>query len=363
MNQSVRVGLLLILLTLGLDHAWAGGDDDGPYFYGANVFQLIQEDRHPQALQSPENLPDSLPENFNDQTHPPMQEELSPPRQKPLGWFAVCGFSVGKSALTTALEFPAERAMVQMQGDQTTDFSKACKKIWHQEGATGFYRGWMPAYLRTLAKTGYQWSWIATLQNTSISRNLDQMDPTKNLKNAFIGVGIACLDTAVLAPIEKAKVQAILNTGTIALEGCSSRKAFNHWIRSNPYQGSSPFFAEQLLGWMLFLMGQNQGQIQAKKYFGEEYASVYKPALGLLLGGVETGVVLPFSNIRTQMILNGQSWTGRQLAHSVQKLGTRGLYYGWKPALLKSAIAGVCDIYLISHLDSQEASRSQEELM
>jgi hypothetical protein len=185
------------------------------------------------------------------------------------------------------------------------------------------------------------------------------MDPSKNLKNAFIGVGIACLDTAVLAPIEKAKVQAILNADMSAIDGTSSRRAFKNWIRSNPYQGSSPFFAEQLLGWMLFLMGQNEGQLQAKRYFGEEYASIYKPALGLLLGGAETGVVLPFSNIRTQMILNGRSWTGRKLAQSIQKLGPRGLYYGWKPALLKSAIAGVCDIYLIGHLDPP----SQEELM
>ncbi len=285
------------------------------------------------------------------------------------GWLAVCGFSLSKSALTTLLEFPAENLSVRMQGRNQTDFFKTCKAVWKQEGVSGFYRGWLPGYLRTLAKAGYQWSWISTLQNSLVAHSLDEIDPRKNLKNGVIGLAVACMDTALLTPLEKAKIETILDSRIPPerprlpdlIEGETPQKLVKKWLqRIQPYRGATPFFMEQWLGWTLFLVGQNEGQSQAKETFGEENAAFYKPALGVILGGLDTAFSLPFANIRTRMIMNHTSWTARQILGSVQEMGTPGLYYGWKPALLKATIAGVCDIYFISYLEAK--SKESKEL-
>jgi hypothetical protein len=391
MDQIVRLKLISIVFALGLNWVsplWAVEDENGPYLYGSSGAQVRPLREPPEDLsESP-----SIVQPTVDQAQQFEAPEVDYGSISKLGatftqsdvldGAAICAFSVAKSTLTTLVEFPAENLTVRMQGDQKkTDFFRMCKQIWKQEGVSGFYRGWVPGYLRTLAKTGYQWSWIGALQNSAPAQQLEELDPSKNLKNAFIGVGVACLDTALLAPLEKMKVQTILSAecaatasgGALALAGGGEGQMgpqgdrLKSWVRSQPYRGATPFFAEQLLGWMLFLMGQNEGQNQAKKYFGEQNAGLYKPVLGLLLGGAETGLVLPFSNIRTKMILDqeplqGQKWNAQTLVDSVRQMGVRGLYCGWKPALLRSVVAGVCDIYFISYLESGLSKKSREEL-
>ncbi len=281
------------------------------------------------------------------------------------GWLGLCTFSTQKSLLTTAVEFPAENASVRMQAHAQTHFLQACQSIYRQEGIAGFYRGWGPAYCRTFAKNLYQWSLIQGLQNQPSLTQLNEIDPSKNLKNCAIAVAVACVDTTVLAPVEKMKVQTILNlvptpTGAdLALAAnypnepssrtTSPQRLLKKWLRSNPYQGCSPFYAEQLLGWSLFLVGQNEGRRLANHYFGEKHEATYLPVLGLILGSLETALVLPFANIRTKMIVEQQNWNGPELRDAMQKMGTQGLYYGWKPALLRSVIAGVCDVAFMAY--------------
>ncbi len=289
------------------------------------------------------------------------EEESAPPQAILTTGLAVCGFGIGKSALTTLLEFPAENVTVRMQGERKTDLFKACKTILKEEGVSGFYRGWIPGYVRTFAKTSYQWSLIQALQNTDTAHVLDEVDPRKTLKNGFIGLTIACFDTAILAPIEKSKIQAILNTAPPleavpakqSQEKIASQQLMKSWLASQPYRGSAPFFGEQLLGWVLFLIGQNEGQILAKQYFGEENANIYKAGLGLALGAAETALVLPLANLRTQMVLSDHNWTARQVVESAREMGLTGMHYGWKPALIRSMTAAICDIYFISYLEKK----------
>lgn len=287
--------------------------------------------------------------------------ESTPPQSILSTGMAVCGFGIAKSALTTLLEFPAENVTVRMQGERKTDLLKACKAILKSEGVSGFYRGWIPGYVRTFTKTAYQWSLIQALQNSEVAHNLDEVDPRKTLKNGLIGLTIACFDTAILAPIEKSKIQAIMNTASpleaVLTKQSQERIAPQHlmksWLASQPYRGSAPFFGEQLLGWVLFLIGQNEGQILAKEYFGEENANTYKVGLGLVLGAAETAMVLPLANLRTQMVLSDQNWTTRQVVESAREMGLAGMHYGWKPALLRSMTAAICDIYFISYLEKK----------
>ena len=285
---------------------------------------------------------------------------------------AIGAFAFGKSALTTLVEFPAENITVRMQGENQTYLLQAMKKVWNQEGLHGFYKGWIPGYSRTFAKIGYQWSLIHLLQGSSISRELDELEPRKNLKNAFIALITSCVDVAILSPLEKAKVQSILDTtpsGRVPRvfppDGRQVLNAFRSWVKSSPYRGASPFFAEQFFGWSLFLIGQNEGQLQARKILGDHPTEASKGllrlGLSIGLGGIEAALVLPFINVRTKMIQEESTWSLQKFYQSIRQNKVNSLYLGWKPALLRASLANLCDIYFISYLETLSIKETPPE--
>lgn len=239
------------------------------------------------------------------------------------------------------LEHPLEVIKVRLQANPSEGARSVALQILTFEGWKGFYAGIHLNAVRTF-KQLYRWPMVLALP--PIFQNVLPTSFQKKHSSAvpvLTGMGIASLETFIICPLERLKVDLITND--------SSNRSIRNFYQSHKgrivqelTRGLSPVFWRQLTSWVCFLATDEQIKSMERKRTGQSQLSLTSLLwVSALVGSINTGVVMPFDGIKTRLQMHShQPVDGfiKTLTKTYQSYGLRGVYAGWQMRLTQYVV-------------------------
>lgn len=138
---------------------------------------------------------------------------------------------------------------------------KIAIKLFKEGGFSAFYRGLYPQMI----KTGFKqlWSWPII---TALPKYLERHRFSTTSQQAITGLTIATVDVTLTTPLERARVNSIVNETRITLKS----------LYLSGFKGFWPFWMKQTVSWTVFLLAQKLFRDQAHEKSHHENLSFFE---------------------------------------------------------------------------------------
>ncbi len=247
---------------------------------------------------------------------------------------------VSRNLCVQSLLYPFDVIKTRQHSDFTRIKSwQIAMNIFHSEGYRAFYRGLHAQMLRTSVQP--LWSWPMMTEGPTLLKRYD-LNPF--LIQGLIGCSIATVGTALLTPLERAKINLILSSN----KKNPNRVLFPpEFIRSG-WKGAFPHWLRLTASWSTFLIAQKYFRDECKKRSGGDKLTLGEAAeVALKIAIPVTLITAPFDRVNTLVQSNNSQLYTLFIENVIRKL-----YRGWPLLLLSSAIHNTATIYLLDRFEN-----------
>lgn len=162
-----------------------------------------------------------------------------------------------RGGLCLFIEHPLESIKTQWQDNSSVKSTKEIvKNIYTQKGLIGFYRGFLPNFIRVTSKHFYRWPlmlFFPRYYDKHLPTNIHNLLP--GLNKILTGLSIANLEILILCPLDRLKIFFM----TSKFLGSNSSK-INYFYNSHKknlfaelFRGIEPTFWRSNVSWVSFL--------------------------------------------------------------------------------------------------------------
>lgn len=266
-------------------------------------------------------------------------------------------YGMGRGLAGFPIEHPFEVIKTQTQIGYGRDPTlQIVKKIYKEEGARGYYRGAVPNAIRKSIKPLYQWPMMVAGPHFFASRlpkNVHEKFPS--LPPFLTGVSLATLESLVICPLEKRKVDRI-----------TSRIASNEVPKTNEvsisrkvkgaYLGLNALLPRQLTSWVTFMVADSVFKRRERERIQADslpFSSLIK--VSLEVGSVNTLANMPFDVAKTHLQrhnFSGDTHLFSILRDLYRQNGIVAMYAGWRVRLVQYMIQSLVTVSLLDKLQN-----------
>ena len=265
---------------------------------------------------------------------------------------SLCDYSLYATVrvlVTFPLEHPLEMAKTRAQSDPlltTKDILNSCK----HNGIKKLYEGGISNSAIRVIRSSYRWPYVEKMHafwSNGLPSTLKYDGVTAKLG---VSLSIACLETAIVLPIERLFVSKVGELGyghflqtQIKVEGLRSL-----------YQGATATFTNHSLSWTTFMLTN----YALKKMSENKEKTILNKCIGsAVIGSALTAIDMPLEFICTQTQLHPkyQSISMKQVVKSLfREYGIKGFYSGAPFGVVHKTIQVFCGSYFYAKMTSSK---------
>lgn len=266
-------------------------------------------------------------------------------------------FGAVRGIVGLPLEQPFDRVKTDLQANLTRSIYAAVKKIFNQEGFTGFYRGGLPNGIRLASKQVYRFPLILAMPSL-YPKVLPQASSYPLLETFITGIILAGAETFIITPLERLKVWKM----THAKQGVHFYDFFKH--QENLFQGWRSTGMKVTASWLSFLMMNEQCKIVVRQYLGSDKPLSYPMLLGISVpvAAINTLAVMPFDFIKTNIQKANAKGGKEQVFQKLKSFIREGkfslLYTGWQIKFTHSLLQASLTVPLLDKVQEFWKKRS-----
>lgn len=258
------------------------------------------------------------------------------------------------------IEHPLESIKTQWQDRvDIKSTNSIVKSIYREKGIIGFYRGFVPNFIRVTSKQVYRWPMMLFFPRF-FDKNLPERFKLKvgGLNKIMTGLAIANIEIFFITPLDRLK--------TFFMTSPNSKHMFMNFYQKNKqnvirelFRGLEPSFWKQNVSWVSFLYLDFKIKLLFKKFRNCELLKFSDLLMVSIIVGIgNLFLTTPFDFAKTQIQKEGHTndHTFKVMVNYCKAYGFKILYTGWQFKLIQYIIQSLFTVAALEHLERKSKS-------